>query len=63
LVWTTGSVRSAASASWQDELHARSAVSIDPAAVQTQLGVLREHAAQMRQHGARFSMAVGGLGF
>jgi hypothetical protein len=38
-------------------------VSIDPAAVRTQLGILREHAAQMRQHGARFSLAVGGLGF
>jgi hypothetical protein len=38
-------------------------VSIDPAAVRAQLGILREHAAQMRQHGARFSLAVGGLGF
>jgi hypothetical protein len=38
-------------------------VQIDPAAVRTQLGIMREHAVQMRQHGARFSMAVGGLGF
>ena len=38
-------------------------VSIDPAAVRTQVGILREHAAQMRQHGARFSLAVSGLGF
>ena len=40
-----------------------SQVSIDPTAVRTQLGILREHAAQMRQHGARFSLAVSGLGF
>ena len=38
-------------------------VSIDPAAVRMQLGIMRAHAAEMRQHGAKFSMAVGGLGF
>jgi hypothetical protein len=38
-------------------------VSIDPAAVRTQIGLMREHAVDMRQHGARFSMAVAGLGF
>jgi hypothetical protein len=38
-------------------------ISVDPAAVRVHLTVLRSHAAAMREHGARFATALGGLGF
>jgi hypothetical protein len=38
-------------------------ISVDPAAAQVQLGVLREHAAAMRAHRTQFAAGVGGLGF